>query len=220
MVNIIALTTSQTPRDDFMQDLLPLLPPEFSVKLVGALDNLTVEQIMKNYVPAPGEDTFGVRLRNGDMVEVSRKKELPLIQEAIHQAIKDGADAIIILCTMPFPVFESKVPLITPYDAMHWFVPAIASGLKVGTLFPYESHAAIQEKAWRDQGIDIVPKCLAPAEADGKAIAKLFENENIDMLVLDCVGFTAPARDEAQKLLKVPVIQPKQLIAGLLKVLF
>jgi len=220
MVNIIALTTSQSPRDDFMQDLLPLLPPDYSVKLVGALDNLTVEQIKKDYVPAPGEDTFVARLRNGEMVEVPREKELPLLQEAIHQAVKDGADAIIILCTLPFPVFECKVPLITPYEAMHWFIPAIGPGLKVGTLFPYESHAAIQEKTWRDHGIDIVPKCLAPVVADGQAIAKLYANENIDLLVLDCIGFTAPARDEAQKLLKVPVIHAKQLMVGLLKVLF
>ena len=220
MIKLTAISNGQTPRDDFMGDLVPLLPSSMSVTHVGALDTLTPEQVKTELVPSFGEETLVVRLNTGDVLDVSKARTIPLIQKAINKAADDGADAIIQLCTLPFPPFESKIPFISPYDHLHSIVPAIAHGLKVGILFPYESHAPAMEKTWKAHGINMVTRCLAPAVATGEAIAKLFEGENIALLVLDCIGFTTVVRDDAQKIMGIPVLQPKQMMVNMLKTLF
>ena len=220
MIKLTAISNGHTPREDFMSDLLPLLPSAMVASHVGALDTLSVEQVKSELTPSCNEETLVVRLNNGDVIDVSKARTIPLLQAAITKAAADGADAIIQLCTLPFPPFESKVPFITPFDHLHSIVPAIANGQKVGILFPYESHAPAMEKTWRVHGMNMVTRCLAPAVATGESIAKLFEGEGIDLLVLDCIGFTTAVKDEAQKILGKPVLQPKKMLVKLLETLF
>ena len=225
MVNIAALTTNATSgllSEVWAQDLRPMLP-DYNVKVYAAFEDLTDEQIKTEYAPPPGKDSeddiIVAELKNAEVAPLSRDKGLPLVQKAVTQCVEDGADAVIIMCTMPFPKFESKVPVIVPYDALHWFVPAIGNGLKVGALFAFEASAAWQERTWTKHGLDMVCKCLHHSQAEPAAIAKLFENDNIDMLILDCIGYSTYHR-EVQKLLNIPVIHPKTLVAQLLKAMF
>jgi protein AroM len=198
-----------------------MLPENIEYYEAGGLDGYTVEEVHRSFDTAEGEKTLVTRLADGSMATLSSEKVLPLVQKRILLAAEEGAKGIVILCTSRFPVLLSKVPLIVPFDLMHSMFPPMARSLKVGAVFPFEPYGESMKAEWKEAGLDVVYRCKAPAAVrHGREIAELFAGEDIDFLILDCIGFTREQRRQAEEALGVPVIQPKRVIAGAVNCLF
>jgi protein AroM len=218
---ICLLTVGHAPRDDLLPDLAPMLSENIGYYEAGGLDGYTVEEIHRAFDPSPGEKTLVTRLAGGSMATLSSDKVLPLVQKRILLAAEEGAKGVVILCTSRFPVFSSKVPLIVPFDLMHSLLPPMVRELKVGAVFPFEPYAESMKAEWNEAGLDPVYRCKAPAAVrHGREIAELFAGEDIEFLILDCIGFTGKQRRQAEEALGIPVIQPKRVIAGTVNCLF
>lgn len=211
------LTVGHSPRDDIMVDLSRKLSKNIEIRQVGALDALGVGEIHDQLAPVDDEPTMVSRLRNGEMCTFSKEKVMPLVQAAIDRECQSGADAIVILCTNRFDPLKSTVPLIIPYTLIHSVTAAIGAGLKVGALFPFESHAASMADNWRETGFDVSYQCRMAQETTpiDESVA-FFRQKGCQLLVMDCIGYGFALREAYQRKLNIPIIHPRALIADVL----
>jgi protein AroM len=198
-----------------MPDMMSLLGGRYEISQAGALDDFGLTETRERFAPRGGEAALVTRLRDGSLAELSEARVLPLVQAAITQAARN-AEAMVLLCTGKFPAFTCQVPLLVPYDLLHGLVPRLARGLKVGALFPFESHAPGMLAGWREEGLEIISTCLRPPGTREGLEEALRLLPDIGLLVLDCIGYTAETRDAAAEIGGLPVLHPKTLIARML----
>ena len=67
MVKVGAVTIGQSPREDVVQDLLPLMGEQVELIQAGALDELTREEVQA-FAPGPEDYALISRLRDGSSV--------------------------------------------------------------------------------------------------------------------------------------------------------
>lgn len=77
-----AVTIGQSPRNDMIADMLPLLGNKADVVQQGALDDLSPEEIQA-CGPQPGDGVLITRLRSGRTVTVAEKHMVRLVQKAV-----------------------------------------------------------------------------------------------------------------------------------------
>lgn len=139
MMKVGAITIGQSPREDVIQDLLPLMDDRVELIQAGALDGLTREDIRAF---APGQEDYVLisQLQDGSPVMFAERYILPRLQQCIELLEEQGAELILFLCTGDFPdVFHSKVPLIFPCKVLNGLVPALASRGKIAVVVPTPS---------------------------------------------------------------------------------
>ena len=93
---IAGITVGQAPRTDMTADLESRLSSTLELVQYGALDDLTVNDVERDLAPEPGDEVLVSRMRDGSQVTFSGTKVLPLVQERIDQAEREGARAIIV----------------------------------------------------------------------------------------------------------------------------
>ena len=150
MIKIGAITIGQSPRDDVVGDILPILGEEVTLLQAGGLDGLSREEI-QGFAPGPSDYVLISRLRDGSSVVFAERYILPRLQRCIETLEDQGAQLILFLCTGDFPpVFHSKVPLIFPCKVLNGLVPALASRGKIAVVTPTQQQVAQSEKKWRE----------------------------------------------------------------------
>ena len=99
---------------------------------------------------------------------------------------------ILFLCTGDFPaVFHSKVPLIFPCKVLNGLVPALSNRGKIAVVVPTPQHVDQTEKKWNQyvkESIDL--------DAAARAAAKM----DVDLVVMDCIGYNIGMKEQFQKL--------------------
>ncbi len=207
-------TVGHTPRDDIVPELRKLIRPDIKIAQFGATDAFSPEEALSLFAPEGGEATVVSRLRDGRMGAFSAAKAMPLLQRCIDGACRNGADIVAVLCTGRFCGLCCPVPLILPFDLLHGAVRALNAGLRVGALFPFQSHAPAMAEWWREYGVEPDYLCAAPNEPlDLGAIAARFSSAGL--MVLDCIGYNGQVRDRLAECLGIPVVWPRALIADM-----
>lgn len=107
------VTIGQSPRDDIMPQMLPLLPAGSDIRQMDALDGLTHEQIAE-LAPGPQDYFLHTRLRDDSAVTVGRERIESFLQACLKQLKSQGANPIALLCTEEFPELQSDALLIEP----------------------------------------------------------------------------------------------------------
>ena len=97
---------------------------------------------------------------------------------------------------------------------MHSLVQSIHTGMRVGALFPFESHADRMAMWWKEFGVELDYLCVNPgSEMDFDYISSKFQKS--DFLILDCIGYARRVRSELSRRLDIPILLPRALIADL-----
>ena len=89
MVKIGAITIGQSPRDDIIRDIRPLLGEEIQLLQAGGLDGLSREEI-EAFTPQPGDYVLISKLRDGSSVVFAERYILPRLQACIDRLEEDG----------------------------------------------------------------------------------------------------------------------------------
>ena len=92
------ITIGQSPRQDIVQDMLPILGSSQELLQRGALDNLTATQL-QNLAPNLGEQVLVSSLQDGTSVVMAETKVVNLLQDCIQELEQKGAQCILLLCT-------------------------------------------------------------------------------------------------------------------------
>lgn len=186
----------------------------------GALDDLN-EEVIACLKPNSGESVLVSRLTDGTEVEISKERLLPHLQRAVDRAVDSGATMIIILCTGAFPSIEAPVTIVTPDALLRAVVDASLPTGNLGVLMPHPGQAGMMQSKWGRDGRHVVTASASPyAESSDlqPAVQSLTEHD-VDLIVMDCMGFDRPMHAEVRKLAQCPVILSNGLVGGILNAL-
>jgi protein AroM len=210
------VTIGQAPRDDLMLHILPFLPNKLGIRQAGALDGLTNEQIAR-LAPDASDDMLHTRLRDGSAVVVGRERIASLVQARIDQLEGEGANIILLLCTAEFPALQSGVLLVEP-DRL---LVSLVRGLRphrIGVFLPLASQVVAATEKWMAVEAEKVYVAALPCGESDVIVraARELQESSVDLVVMDCVGYTEAHKRLVTKMTGKPVILAISLVAWLL----
>lgn len=208
MVKVGAVTIGQSPREDVIQDLLPLIGNQVELIQAGALDGLTREDIQA-FAPGPEDYVLISRLRDGSSVVFAERFILPRLQGCIEQLERRGAELILFLCTGDFPgVFHSKVPLIFPCRVLNGLVPALARRGKIAVVVPTPQQVEQSEQKWKRyvRESTVIPASPYGSQEELDEAARAVSRMDVDLVVMDCIGYHTGMKERFHQFSGKPVV--------------
>lgn len=204
------------------EDLIALLEPEVEVSFTGVLDGLTREEVETQFAVVPGENYLVTEMPWASSVQLREKAVQTAMLRKAEEHFDWGADTVLVLCTGDFdrPRREGTLFLL-PEDLMY----GILSGLRqkrLGFIVPEPEQIPASMKQYQD--LSPVIKAASPygSMEDLAAAAAAFRSEPVDVIVTDCMGFTAEmgrlvAEKSGKQVLVPRLVLPKLIKAMLLQ---
>ena len=202
------------------EDVIRALEPEVEVDFRGVLDGLTREEVEEQFAFSDGENYLVTEMPWTASVQLSEKAVQVGATRRAAEQFADGADTVLMLCTGDFPHPEKSGGLfLLPEDLMY----GILSGLrqkKLGFIVPEPDQIPFSRKQYK--ALNPVIRASSPygSMEDLAKTAAVFREEDVEVIVTDCMGFTAEmgrivARESGKQVLVPRLILPK-LIKALL----
>ena len=210
------LTIGQAPRADVIPIIDRHVPAQVRRIHRGALDGLTRDEIAARYEAEPGEPALVTRLRDGDVVELSRRRMREAVAIALAGLEDAGCDVILLLCTGTFTGLECHKAWLVEPDHI---IPATVAGLierrQLGILVPIAGQIVSEAEKWRP--LARPPRFAAASPYLDSEDAVLYAGRDLqargaDAILLDCIGFTERHRAMLAPL-GLPVILSNAVVA-------
>lgn len=208
------ITIGQSPRTDITPDLEPILGPDIQLLQAGALDGMTARDAAA-LAPEEGDEVLISKLRDGTTVLLGTQRILPRLQQCIHTLEGQGAELILFLCTGSFPAFDSRVPLVFPCAVLDGTIPALAGRSRIAAIVPTEEQREDCQKKWGHVVRFVQILCASPYGPPEKLdrAAREAAGLDVDLVVLDCMGYTAAMKRRVQELSGKPTVLSRTLAA-------
>jgi len=206
------MTIGQSPRDDVVPDLSRRLGPHVEIVQVGALDGMTLDEV-RDHAPASGETTLVSRMRDGTEVQLEKSFVVPRLKAAAR-SLENEVQLLLLLCTAPFEGLESTVPLLRPAELLERGLSTL-SVRRLGVLTPSANQIPAQQRRWQDFSQDESVVVAVSPYLDARALeeaAKELVRHEVDVVVMDCIGYTSEMRRIVQSLVDVPVLSAQELL--------
>jgi len=210
------VTIGQSPRNDVITEIRGLLGPVEIVE-TGCLDELTKKQI-ESLKPKEREPFLVTLLRDGSSVQVSKEKTTNLLQQRIKELENKDVTLIVLLCTGDFPNFKSQKLIIEPGKLIRKMVQGmLIKEKKLGVIIPSSEQIEQTKKKWGD--VNLVVAVASPYENPEQIqqAAKTLLTKNVDLTVLDCIGYTRQMKQKVKEITGKPVILARTIIARVLR---
>lgn len=217
MRKIGLITLGQSPRDDILPDMRMILGDEFEILEAGALDDYTFEDVERLPV-GEGDQILVTRMRDGREVRVTKNFIVPLIQRRISE-LEDEVEIILLLCTGRFPDFKSRALIVTPSEIVRGAVNAAIRRGRLGVVYPAREQTAHAQREWGREGLEVYADAASPygPEEEIIALADRLAGENLDLILLNCMGFGHRTKLLIRERTGRPVIQANTLVARVLR---
>ena len=206
------VTIGQSPRTDILEDLKPLLG---ALKIIerGASDGLSLNEL-EAVAPLPDETPYVSRLFDGSQVLLSREKILPLLQKAVDSVVGSRAEMVVILCTGSFPTLQCPTPLLFPGRLLRGFVKGVLPPEgTLGVVVPLSEQAAAARESWNSIIPHVHTASLSPYLDFAAGMEECQTLEGCDLIVMDCLGYTTRHKEMLKRLLNIPVVLARTVMA-------
>lgn len=214
MKKIGFITIGQSPRQDVISDIKKILEVKIEVVECGALDEVSPEEIRE--IETMERDILVTKLRNGKQVKISVERALMGVQRCIKK-LEGECQIIVILCTGEFPDINSRRIIIEPSKLLKNMVYSIISKGRIGVLIPSEEQAGMALEKWRRDEVEVVTESMSPYEDIDEnkilEISRRFSKAQVDVIILDCIGYNISLKEKIRNNTGLPVILPRTLIA-------
>ncbi len=212
------VTIGQSPRVDVIPEITTILGPEIAVIECGALDGLSAKDI-KKFGPGAGDMCLITRLRDGRSVVVGKRKIFPLLQKTIRELENKPVRLIVLLCTDEFPELESRRTLIHPSRLLFSAVASFSRSGRLGIFVPLEEQRAMTARKWEKTGLTLVIETLNPyqVELEAQPGIRRMKGQNVDLVVLDCIGYSIRTQAALHQEIACPVFLPRTVLAREIK---
>jgi protein AroM len=212
-----AVTVGQSPREDVIPEMAAVMEPGTVIEQCGALDGLSRQDIAA-FAPAEGDYVLVSRLKDGSWVRCAEKHILSRLQDCVCRLEARGAQAIVFLCTGRFPeIFTAKCPLIYPDRLLQGLVPAVGAS-RLAVLCPHEEQIVQSRIRWDGAGRSLFIFAANPYEGLAGVVraAEAVKKAGADLVVMDCIGYTAAMKQAVIDIAACPVILPRTLVGRVL----
>jgi len=212
-----AITIGQSPRTDVTADFLPALGRDVTLLQRGALDDLTREEIAA-LAPAVGDYVLVTRLRDGTEVKVAEERIHERMRAAVRYLEDQGASLIILFCTGEFPGVDSRQILLRPDALLSSAVKELIGVGILGICVPSAEQIPAMTKKWAGVGSGCVCAAVSPYSAPLSAFrtaAAELALGGADLIVMDCIGYSAEMKKIVQEETLKPVVLPRTFLGRL-----
>lgn len=213
------ITIGQSPRIDVTGEMQEVLGDNIEILEAGALDDLSKEEIAQ-FVPQEGDFILVSRLRDGSSVKFGERYILPRLQECVQKLESEGAEVIVFICTGKFPAtFQSSKLLLYPYTILHAIVPKLTPRSRVGVINPDMDQVKQCIETW-GKDVEIVEAAAGSPYGDFKEVldaAQALKEKDVDVIVMDCIGYTIKMKQAVQEITGKPVILARTLVARVIR---
>jgi protein AroM len=195
-----------------------ILGPGFTLVERGALDHLRADQVAA-LAPEPGRFALITLLRDGTAVKLDKPRLLPLLQNRIAELEAEGVDAVAVLCTGAFPVFDARVPVVRPQEALYSLAKGLAAPGRVGVLVPLPEQVAQAEAQCAAIGMEAAVAVASPYNTQEAQIAdsvRAFARADVSLCLLDCFGYSQAMKRAVRGALGRPVLLARSALARVL----
>jgi protein AroM len=214
-----AITIGQSPRVDVMSEIEDILGEKIEILQAGALDGLSKEEIAQ-FIPQKGDFVLVSRLNDGSSVKFGEHYILPRLQECVEKLENEGAEVIVFICTGKFPAqFHSKGLLLYPYTILHAVVPKLTSRSRIGVINPDLDQVKQCCETWGED-VQRVEAVVGSPYGDLQAVidaAHELAAKDVDIIVMDCIGYTFKMKQAVQEITGKPVILARTLVARVIR---
>lgn len=214
------LTIGQSPRDDVIREIRPLLSPFVEIVQYGMLDDLSPAEIHA-LTPNKEESLLVSRLRDGTQVKLGEKKISALLPGAVDlMKTEMDVNVVGILCTHEFPLMKYSVPVIFPCASLQFLLEQVLEVESLGVVVPSENQIEMAREKWGEGITSVETKSPYVEGKPWKEIADSFALKKVSIIVLDCIGYSRKDRQAIQKAYPIPSLLPRTLLAYAINQLF
>ena len=185
----------------------------------GALDGLNDDQLQE-MAADPIASGVPVELKDGSWLYVSHDLIDRRAREVIEKLKADGAETVMMCCTLPWHSLEDLPGVICPSLVLEANAMALLpKGGTLGVVQPDVNTIDEEIKHWRELGVPVVAATISPRENTIDELAEAattLVDQGADLIVLDCLAF---AREHWQRVRDVtarPVLLPMTVLGGIL----
>jgi protein AroM len=214
-------TIGQSPRVDVVPELKEMAGVEGEFLECGVLDGSSLPEIEK-LAPEKGQYMLVTRLSDGSHVRLARDKIIEKMQKCIDSLVDQGADLVIVLCVGEWPKFRSKKLVVTPSEPLCGFaLGLVREGDTLGLIVPADDQIDDFKGKYRKDGVDVVALAASPygptAKDESIRAAETLKERDVDLVVMDCPGYTMEVKDAVQGITEKPVITVRSAIAAMIR---
>lgn len=218
MTKIGMLTIGQTPRVDLLPTLIEILGDEHEIIEAGALDGLNLENV-KGIEILPDDYILVSRMRDGTEVKITKRFVIPRVQEKITELEEKDVRLTVVMCTGAFPQFKSKGLVITPQEILKGVLNGSLKKGKLGVVYPTEEQMPGAQSNFGSDDVETYADVISPYEGSEEleALAGRLSAQNLDLILLNCFGFSSDLKKYIAERTGVPTIQSNAVVARVLK---
>lgn len=212
------ITIGQAPRVDVAPILEKYLHGRAELLQAGVLDGMTKEFIEQNLFPEENDYVLTSRLTTGESVIMSREKIKPILQQKINDIENKGIKSILLLCTGVFPGLTTESAyLIEPDHIIPPTVKALVGHRRFGVIVPLPEQKTNLKPKYLPYELNPSFAVASPYEGDKESFVHAANElkDNVDVILLDCMGYTEQARDIVANTTGLPVILSNAIMAKL-----
>lgn len=215
-MKIGAITIGQAPRVDVTCDIMDIFDGKIELLQRGGLDGLTREEI-ETFRPEEGDYVLVSRLTDGSSVTFAERYILGNLQKGIDELEAAGVRLIMVFCTGSFPEsLTAHVPMVFPCDILHKIVPLLTKTGHIAAVTPSPLQLEQNTEKWAgyvDKCVSIAASPYGDWETMEKAAEEIRHMDDVDLVVLDCIGFTQEMKRMFAERTGKLVVLPRTLLA-------
>lgn len=214
LVKVGAITIGQAPRDDVMLEIKQLTGSTINFIECGALDDLSLNQVQE-LAPQNDDYLLVTRMRDGSAVTLAKKHIIPRLRECMHKLETEDVALVIMLCTGILPDLGATKLVVKPDRLLEQMVKAILETGTIGVITPLQDQIIQTCRKWERLGLHVVADHALPYSTEDQvtAAALRLANAEVDLIVLDCIGFNETMKRIVRHVTQKPVLLPRTLLA-------
>lgn len=204
---VALVTIGQSPRPAQAAEIARHLPEGVEILHRGALDDLSDAEIAAA-APKDGADTLFTLLRGGVPAQVSKAVVHAGVNRRLAELDAEGVQVSLLLCTGTFPGLTGQGLVLMPSAALDAVVGAVFTKGRMGVLVPLAAQVPELPKKWQAPGVEVFATDVQPGagpEAMDAAAARLVAQKP-DIIVMDCMGYTAADKARVRTQFDGPVV--------------
>jgi protein AroM len=213
------VTIGQSPRSDVVPEIRRILGPDIEIVEKGALDGMDLKGV-KALHPGPDDAFMVTRLRDGTEMKITKESAVEGVRRCVSGFQAEPVDVILLLCTGEFPELASEKLLLRPDRIMRNVVKGLLDTGKLGVVVPFPGQIRNMKAKWENTGFDLTVEGVSPYTATDEEIretARKMKAAEIDLTILDCIGFGREVGSIFREITRRPVLVPVMMMASIVR---
>ncbi|MBM3789403.1 MAG: AroM family protein, partial [Acidobacteria bacterium] len=163
-----------------------------------------------------GERLLVTRLRDGSEVRLPENLIAERVGRCVAELGRGPVEMILLLCTGEFPELPAGRLILRPGLILRHAVRSVLPEGRIGLLVPAAEQVPQASQRWSRAGYDVVAESLSPYSASSAEFtnsARRLAAAEVDLIVLDCIGYTREHKSQFGRVTGKPVLLPRTLAA-------